>query len=143
MQIARVVLAGPDPVADLTVSQADLRRALERDFRGKLLRFRQAYAVFGHRPEALAEALIRGVPSVAVLLRVTLVLLGQPAPVVTGEAIARAAARIGFVPTVITDLLGARVTGTRGVDRPAAERLLASLERTVQFIDQLTVEGDS
>jgi len=143
MQVARVVVAGPDPVAGLTVAPADLRRALERDFRGKLLRFRQAYAVFGHRPEALGEALTRGVSSVAVLLRVALVLVGEAPPISTTEAVTRAAERMGFPATAVTDLLEARSSRGSHLDRLAAERFVAALEAVVHFIDQFTVEGDS
>ncbi len=48
------VLRGADPLADLAVRPDDLRLALEREFRGKLLRLRQVYALLGDDPAALA-----------------------------------------------------------------------------------------
>ncbi|MGH7526439.1 MAG: hypothetical protein ACREMX_07020, partial [Gemmatimonadales bacterium] len=47
------VLRGADPLAALEVDRADLRRALEREFRGKLLRLRQGYAASAGDPAAL------------------------------------------------------------------------------------------
>ncbi|MHB1328845.1 MAG: hypothetical protein ACYC2K_11645, partial [Gemmatimonadales bacterium] len=54
MQVARRILAGPDPLERMVVAPADLRRALEREFSGKLLRFRQAYALLDDQPVALS-----------------------------------------------------------------------------------------
>ena len=55
MRAGYEVLRGPDPVADLSVAPADLRRALEREFRGKLLRLRQGYVAAADDPAALGR----------------------------------------------------------------------------------------
>ncbi len=45
------VLRGSDPLAGMEVRPADLRAALEREFRGKLMRLRQGYALYGATTE--------------------------------------------------------------------------------------------
>ena len=53
MRAAYQVLRGTDPLQGLVVVPADLRQALEREFRGKLLRLRQGYAASAGDPAAL------------------------------------------------------------------------------------------
>ena len=53
MRCGYEVLRGADPVAGLAVAPADLRQALEREFRGKLLRLRQGYVAAAGDPVAL------------------------------------------------------------------------------------------
>ena len=72
MRTVYQVLRGADPLQGVRVDRADLRKALEREFRGKLLRLRQGYATYapdparararwgsqsaGHHPGAVAGA---------------------------------------------------------------------------------------
>jgi hypothetical protein len=55
MALAYRVLRGDNPLASIAVDRADLRRALERELRGKMLRLRQAYATFTGKGDRLAE----------------------------------------------------------------------------------------
>jgi predicted nucleotidyltransferase len=50
MRAACRVLRGADPLAGLVVERADLRRAVERELRGKLLRLRQGYTAAAADP---------------------------------------------------------------------------------------------
>jgi hypothetical protein len=74
------VLRGDDPLQDLVVSRADLRQALESEFRGKLLRLRQGYAASAGDPAALALVARRSVATMLVLLRGLLTLLDRGIP---------------------------------------------------------------
>ena len=75
MRCGYEVLRGPDPVAGLQVAPADLRRALEREFRGKLLRLRQGYVAAGGDQAALGLLAERSAGTILVLLRSLLVLI--------------------------------------------------------------------
>jgi predicted nucleotidyltransferase len=74
------VLRGTDPLEGLVVSRADLRQALESEFRGKLLRLRQGYAAAAGDPAALGVLARRSVATMLVLLRGLLTLLGRTVP---------------------------------------------------------------
>ena len=80
MRAAYQVLRGADPLQDLEVSRADLRQALEGEFRGKLLRLRQGYAASAGDPAALALVARRSVATMLVLVRGLLTLLGRHIP---------------------------------------------------------------
>jgi hypothetical protein len=77
MRLAYRVLTGPDPIAELRVDPADLRRALEQAFRGKLVHLRQAYARFSGAMPTLGGFASSSISEVLVLLRSTAVLLGR------------------------------------------------------------------
>jgi hypothetical protein len=55
MRAACRVLRGTDPLAGLVVQPTDLRRAVERELRGKLLRLRQGYAAAAGDPLVLGR----------------------------------------------------------------------------------------
>jgi hypothetical protein len=80
MRAAYQVLRGADPLYDLEVSRADLRQALEGEFRGKLLRLRQGYAASAGDPAALALVARRSVATMLVLVRGLLTLLCRHIP---------------------------------------------------------------
>lgn len=85
MQLAHVAVLGADPLAGLHPDPSQLRAALERELRTKLLRLRQGYALRAGDPGGLGELASRTLRNVMVLGRVTLVLLDRPVP---AEAIA-------------------------------------------------------
>jgi hypothetical protein len=74
------VLRGSDPLAGLEVAPGELRQALEREFRGKLLRLRQGYAASAGDAAALGTLARRSAATMMVLLRGLLVLLGRSVP---------------------------------------------------------------
>ena len=99
--------ARPRPAGGpLRSSPADLRQALEREFRGKLLRLRQGYVAAGGDPAALGLlADRRARRTILVLLRGLLVLLGRTVPPEPMEVAAAAAAAMG---------IGRRASAQRG-----------------------------
>src|SRR5512147_1793031 len=80
MRTAYRVLRGEDPVVELTVEPADLRQALERELRGKLLRLRQGYALLAEKPKKMGDFLRRSISAVLFLCRGLLVLAGKKPP---------------------------------------------------------------
>ena len=142
MQLAHEVLRGADPVSGMRVDRADLRRALEQEFRGKLLRLRQAFALQSSDPQALGEVASRSVASVAALFRVALVLHGRAVPPTTPECLAAAGAAMGVSTAPVVELWRAR--GETGATCSAAqfEGYLAAVAAAVRVTDQFTPGGN-
>jgi predicted nucleotidyltransferase len=135
MRTAYRVLRGADPLAGVSVRPADLRQALERELRGKLLRLRQGYALLhGNGPE-LGQFVRRSVSTILFLSRGLLILVGQsppPDPVDLVQAAGRAAGFDG-------DQL-ARIVTRRGVKDWACSEsdmrgYLAAVESAARFVD--------
>ena len=81
MRLSYEVLRGPDPLQGVQVDRSDLRKALEREFRGKLLRLRQGYATYTPEPGALGSLGLESAATILVLLRGVLTVMGRPVPV--------------------------------------------------------------
>ena len=86
------VLRGSDPVAGLRPDPGLLRRALEQEFRGKVLRLRQAYGTAGDDPRALGATATASAGTMLVLLRGVVTLHGGAVPPAT-PALLEAAGR--------------------------------------------------
>ena len=137
MRTASRLLRGDDPLAGLVVDRADLRRAVERELRGKLLRLRQAYAAWAGDPAALGELASRSAATIMGLLRALLVLLGRAVP---GDPLELAAAAAGAIGIDGEPLL--RVIRHRGESgwrcAPSEfEDYLDAMARATVFVDQL------
>jgi hypothetical protein len=135
------VLRGPDPVAGLQVSPSDLRQALEREFRGKLLRLRQGYVAASGDPVGLGLLAERSSGTILVLLRGLLVLLGRSVPPEPMEVAAAAAAAMGMDGEPLLNVV--RHRGERGWRCPPGEfeGYLEAVARAAAFLDQLQL-GD-
>ena len=141
MRCGYEVLRGSDPVAGLSVAPADLRHALERELRGKLLRLRQGYVAAGGDAGALGVLAGRSSGTVLVLLRALLVLLGRSVPAEPSEVAAAAAAAMGFDGEPLLNVV--RHRAERGWHCPPAqfEGYLEAVARAAAFLDQLQL-GD-
>jgi len=142
MQCGYEVLRGVDPVAGLTaVAPADLRHALEREFRGKLLRLRQGYIAAASDSGALGNLASRSSRTVLVLLRGLLVLLGRSVPSEAVEVAAAAAAAMGVEGEPLLNVI--RHRGERGwrCTPVEFESYLDTVARGAVFLDQLQL-GD-
>ena len=131
------VLWGDDPLAGLVVDRADLRRAVERELRGKLLRLRQGYAAAAGDPAALGDLASRSAATIMVLLRAILVLLGRTVPGDPLELAATVAGAIGTEGEPWLDVI--RHRGEAGWRCTAAEfeDYLDAVARATVFVDQL------
>jgi len=141
MQAAHQVLRGSDPLSGMQVDPADLRRALEQELRGKLLRLRQAYALHAGDPEVLQAAAAMSVSSVAALLRVTGFLLGMAMPRETAAMLSAIGAAIGVDCTVVATLWEERRRGAGRCDAGMFERYLAAITAAIRVVDQFTGGG--
>lgn len=129
------VLRGADPVATLAIRPEHLRQALEREYRGKLLRLRQGYALLHGDGKALGEFVQRSVGAILFLARGTLVLAGATPPEDPVDLVQALGRTAGFDG----DLLSRIVTRRRAADWTCTEGdmrgYLAAVEAAARHVD--------
>jgi hypothetical protein len=138
---AHRLLAGRDPWAGISVRRDDLRRQLEHELAGKLVRLRQAYAAFQGDPKRLRETIVGTTAGFFTMLRSALRLSGRTPPHAMEELVREAAALIGFPASALDDVVahvrgGARLALTPHDSRAAA--YLAAVARTAEYVNRLT-----
>ena len=140
MREAHRVLAGRDPWSGVRVVRADVRRQLEQELMGKLVRLRQAYLALHGDRKALSRAIVASTASFFTMLRATLRLAGT-APPQGAEALVREAARvIGWPAEPLSALVAhasARATLTLRAGDPLPGAYLAAVARTAEFVNTL------
>ena len=141
MKTAYRTLRGSDPVEGLVIRRGDHRRALERDFRGKLNRLRQAFVPSERDPEGLGIHARQSIASVAVLYRSLLVLVGESVPPNMAAVFTQGGRVAGFDPAILADIAAHRGDQGWKCRREAFEQYLSAVERTVEYVDQLQL-GD-
>lgn len=137
MQLAHATVRGADPLTGLRVDPSGLRAALEREWRTKLLRLRQGYAVRADDPEALGRFASGTLSAVLVLARATLVLVGQQVPADARGVLGRFAAAAGTPEAPLTTLLEQRPHGAWPCSRTQFEGYLAAVASATRFVDLL------
>jgi hypothetical protein len=141
MRTSYRVLRGPDPLQGVRVDPTDLRKALEREFRGKLLRLRQGYAIYAPDPAALGKLGLQSGATILVLLRGVLTLIGRPVPNDPLELAAAAAAAIGFEGEHLLHVIRHRVDREWRCQAPEFENYMEAVEASARYLDQLQL-GD-
>jgi len=138
---AHRLLAGRDPWQGISVRREDLRRQLESELVGKLVRLRQAYAATRSDPKRLTEVVVGSASGFFTMLRSMLRLSGRAVPADPEDVARDAAALAGFPPTALDDLV-AHVRGRAplalAARDPRAAAYLAVLARTAEFVNSLT-----
>jgi hypothetical protein len=138
---AHRLLAGRDPWPGITVKREDLRRQLEFELVGKLVRLRQAYAAGRSDPKRLTEIVIGSAAGFFTMLRSTLRLSGRAVPAAPEDVVREAAALIGFPATALDDLVvhvAGRAPLALAARDPRAAAYLATVARTAEFVNGLT-----
>jgi predicted nucleotidyltransferase len=135
------VLRGPDPLVGLQVDRGDLRGALERELRGKLLRLRQGYAAAAGDERALGDLATASVSTVLVLFRALLDLAGRAVPAESGALAAAGAALVGAPEEALAEPVARR--GERGWrwSHAGFERYMDTVAHATRYVDQLQI-GD-
>ena len=138
------VLRGPDLLAGVSVPPADLRRELESELRGKLLRLRQGYTLLGDDSDGLGKLAVRSAPTALVFCRAMLALAGTPvAQPADAERVVRDTATVaGFAPEAMLEVV--RHRGQRGwrCDPATFEGYLDAVARMAMYVDQLQPGDD-
>ena len=140
MRMAYKILRGPDLLAGMNPEPADLRRALEKELRGKLLRLRQRY-VAGGRDAALADSAAESIATMLLLFRCLLVLSAHAAPPGGQETIRATASLVKFDPEPVLRIFRRRSDRRAPSSAADFEGYLDAVERTARFVDQLQL-GD-
>ena len=135
MKAAYRVLRGTDPVTGLAVEREDLRSALERELRGRLLRLRQGYVVFSRDAAALGHIAAESGRPVVALLRALLALAGDHEPTDAEEVVARAAARAGFPADPVLTIIRHRADDDWRCAPDEFARYLAALAEATRYAD--------
>lgn len=135
MKTAYRVLRGNDPLVELEVNPEDLRQALEREFRGKLLRLRQGYALMSDDPKKMGDFVRRSISAVLFLCRGLLVLAGRKPPLDPVDLANMAGRVAGFEGPAL-----ARIVTRRGVEEWECTEAdmrgyLAAVEQAARFVD--------
>jgi predicted nucleotidyltransferase len=136
MKLAHRVLRGDDPVAGVDVDPRDLRRALEADLRGRLVRLRQAWVRFGDSAAALGGFAASSISSIVVLLRCTAVLLGRDPGKTAADAVAALGSDLGPDAPVIGDIAAHRREPDWSCQPATFVRYLEVLRRAVEVVDR-------
>lgn len=137
MQSAYRVLRGADPLAGLVVAPADLRRALEREIRGKLLRLRQGFVVMSKHPNELGQLAAESLATILLLFRCLAVLRGRPLQRDPAAAINEASQIAGFRPEQLLAILAHRSERRWSCSVECFLGYLDAVEQTARFVDQL------
>jgi len=141
MREAHRLLAGRDPWAGIVVRREDVRRQLEYELLSKLVRLRQAYTAFWSDPRRLTAVVRSSVSGLLTMLRSVLRLSGVTPPAHPEALVRDAAARIGFAPDALDDVL-ADLRGERrlalGKHDPRAAAFLGVVAGTTEFVNRLT-----
>jgi hypothetical protein len=135
------VLAGRDPWTGITVRREDVRRQLEAELMGKLVRLRQAYAAARDDGRRLTGIVAGSAPGVFTMLRAALRLGGRPVPRPSADMVREAATLVSFPAAALDDVV-AHVAGTARLALtardPRAAAFLDVVARTAAFVDRLT-----
>jgi predicted nucleotidyltransferase len=137
LKAAYVIVRGSDPLSDITVRRADLRVALERDARGKLLRLRQGYAETGGKRDRITGLARLTVGGVLLLCRSALFLAGRRGSADPVVMIAELSGIAGFDPAALADLAAHRGDSAWRCPPERFEAYLVTVERLVGFLDEL------
>jgi hypothetical protein len=140
MRDAHRLLAGRDPWPGIQVDRGHLRRQLEHELMGKLVRLRQAYAALWDDPKQLARVVVGSAGGFFTMLRALLRLAGRPAPIPPAELVRGAAALIGFPADGLAPLVEHAMGGPvprLGKGDPLAAAYLAAVARTAEYVNRL------
>jgi predicted nucleotidyltransferase len=141
MRASYQVLRGADPLSGMQVDRSDLRRALESELRGKLLRLRQAYAASAGDAATLGAVAGGSAATIMVLLRALLSLLGRHIPADPLELAAAASGALGIEGEQLLQVVRHRSEPQWRCSPEDFERYLDAVERAARFVDQLQL-GD-
>lgn len=134
------VLAGRDPWAGVTIADEDVRRQLEHELRGKVIRVRQAVLAASGNSRALGQAITGSVAGFLTMLRALLRVSGEAAPAERTALVAAAAARVGFDAGPVTAIaLAARDRKAPKLTPgdPQVAGYLNAVTRTAEYVNTL------
>ena len=140
MQVNHRLLFGRDILAEIQISRKNHRLELEHELRTKFLGLRQTFLTVHQDPKALEDLMFRSLSSFITVMRHTLMLTGQSAPLQKPEIIKAFCSRSGMDEDLFLDLLKIR---KRGGGIPASQvestfqRYFEEIAKLIKLVDQL------
>jgi hypothetical protein len=138
MREAHLLVRGRDPFGWVPTTKEDLRRELEREMRGKLLRLRTEFVAAAPHGKALGELLLDSAATFFVLFRAVLRLTDRDPPQTPRTLVQEVAEVAGLEAAafdwVLDRIVGHNVQALRAYD-PVGDHYLEQLERLNRFVD--------
>lgn len=135
MQLSHRVICGVDPVQGVVVDRSDLREAVEKELRGKLVRLRQAYVRFGDSGAILGGFAVASISTYFALLRCIAVLSGRAPGGSSAETAASFSGELGADAAVAAEIAEHRGQQEWNCSPDTFVRYLELVRRTVEMVD--------
>lgn len=139
IQQSRRILWGNDVLADLKIESAHLRRQIERELSGKLLKLRARHLTANHDHEAVNDLMLHSLSTFLVLFRAALRLYQPTVPDVKMDALHALAKHISFEARPFEQLFALKQqTGESRSNLPDVSfaSYLAAIERVTTAVNE-------
>ncbi len=140
MQVNHRLLFGQDVLSEIQINRRNHRLELEHELRTKFLGLRQTFLTVHHDIKALEDLMFRSLSSFVTLMRHTLMLTGQTAPLQKPEIIKAFCSHSGMDENLFLDLLKIRKQGG-GIPASQVEstfhRYFDEIGKLIKIVDQL------
>ncbi|HRP07862.1 MAG TPA: nucleotidyltransferase domain-containing protein [Gemmatimonadales bacterium] len=136
MRLCHRTLLGADPLEGLKVPAGDLRRALESELRGKLMRLRQAFVRFHAAPQVLGGFARSSCSELLALLRTTAVLLDRDPGPSADAGIAALADELGDAAAAVREVAVGRSNPDWSCPDQVFARYLDAVQRAADLVDR-------
>lgn len=130
------VLRGEDPLPGLQPHPTQLRAALERELRTRVIRLRQGYAISADDPAALGLLARSSLSQIQTMARATLMLVGRPVPPEGVQSLRAFAEVTGATPGPLVEVGGHWRESGWECPKELFEAYVGSLAVAVEYIDQ-------
>lgn len=142
MEQARKVLYGEDVLADVKISDENLRHQTEYELRSKLIRLRRQYIPASSSVEGLKSLMAESLSSFAAVFRAVLLLLGTEPPFGKHEIVAATALHLKIDGKPFEKIFNIRENNFAGnLDEVSANELFAEymrqIENVIEAVDKL------
>jgi hypothetical protein len=135
MKVSHRMLCGADPVAGMDVDSSDLREAVEKELRGKLVRLRQAYVRFGDAGMILGGFALVSISGYFALLRCIATLQSRDPGTNAKETANMLRAELGEDVDVAVEIASHRAQPEWNCAPDTFVRYLELVRRTVELVD--------
>lgn len=142
MSVAHKVLYGPDVLADLSITDKNLRLQTEYELRSKLLLLRREYIPASVSVDGIKTLMSQSLPSFAALFRAVLIINGVTPPAKKREIVALTAQHLGIDGLPFEKIFNIRKNNfTEVLDDITANDLFAAymqqIEKVIDAVDAI------
>lgn len=142
MQDGYVTVLGADPLAGLKIDQVNLRREVEAELKGKLMRLRSAYVRACSNPQAVADLMRDSLASFRIAFQGMLRLHGEKPPTSRSDVMRAVASDYDLDSEALLGVVALHKGEAAADDVDALfGRYLVCVEKLVQAVDTWSVEN--